>query len=63
MTWLNLYSLCSTVQLPNSIYECRCLGLDEAGNDAGDVFGGPCTLCLKMHGSSSGSMRESPTST
>ena len=37
---LNLYSLCSTAQLPNSIREWRCPnpGLDEAGNDAGDAF-------------------------
>jgi len=37
---LKLYSLCSTVQLPNSIREWRCPnpGFDEAGNDAGDAF-------------------------
>ena len=40
VTCLNLYRLCSTPQLPNSIREWRCPNpsLDEAGNDAGDAF-------------------------
>ena len=37
---LNLYSLRSSAQLPNSIREWRCPNpaLDESGNDAGDAF-------------------------